>query len=126
MIKEYINDQGITLMTDAGSTCELSLGLDEVFIDTLAAAGISVDRPVAWFARIKARKESEGEGTRLMRHLCDLVDRLSITIVNYPNPYGRMDMEELVRWYQKYGFELLNDGGLVRRPKLREKENVYM
>jgi|GEM_PF-4185725 len=73
--------------------------------------------PVFWFARIKADPEGLGRGTALMKKVCEHADALEATIVNAINPYGRMNLEELQEWFQKFGFELIHKGLVIRKPQ---------
>ena len=77
--------------------------------------------PIFWFARIKAVKESQGDGTFLMKRLCEHADAQEATIINEINPYGRMDLAELQEWFQKFGFELIREGLVIRKPKCHQE-----
>jgi hypothetical protein len=105
------------------SKTHISISLKSRAVAELDRADFLVDQydglvpPVFWFARIKSVTESQGDGTFLMKRLCRHADELGVTIVNEINPYGRMDMDELQEWFQKFGFELIRDGLVIRKPK---------
>jgi hypothetical protein len=100
-----------------------------IHISTKSRACIDLDRadhmadefelmpPVFWFARIKAMTESQGDGTFLMKKLCEHADALGATIINAINPYGRMNLAELQEWFQKFGFKLISEGLVIRKPQ---------
>ena len=60
-----------------------------------------------------------GHGSNILQELCMNADRcgisLSVSAISMPNGRDqRMGSSQLVRWYQKFGFE--GDGGMLRMP----------
>ncbi len=115
MYSETVDDDHISLMTELGSIAELdrcSLGLSKT-----ANIQLDLSDPVFWFARLKAKVEGQGEGTRLMKRLIEILDERGISVVNSLNPYGSMDMQALTEFYKKYGFSEVEKGLMVRKSK---------
>lgn len=112
MYSENMTDEHISLMTEMGSCCELDRFLNPPYV---IRAFCCVDK-LFWFARLKAKVEGQGEGTRLMKRLVEILDERGITVVNALNPYGSMDMEVLTEFYKKYGFVEIEKGLMVREP----------
>lgn len=79
--------------------------------------GVEIEPPVFFFNRIKAKVEGQGEGTLLMQEVTEILDEEGVTVVNHVDPYGSMDLVPLIKFYEKYGFELVDDRLMVRRPK---------
>lgn len=111
---ETVTAERISLWTEDCSCAELDYmpaGCD------LSDLGVELEPPVFWFCRLKAKVEGQGEGTRLMRRLVEILDNKRITVVNAVNPYGCMDMEQLKVFYAKYGFEDIGNDVMIRRPQ---------
>lgn len=113
MRSETITDTGIYLYTEKASCAEL----DMYDIDLLKDLGCELVDPVFWFSRLKAKVEGQGEGTKLMERLVQILDEKGITVVNGVNPYGSMKMKDLVAFYERYDFVMIKDGIMVRYPK---------
>jgi len=127
-IHETVTDDRISLWTELGSCCELDRYRRVKFLWPT-----SVDRcdlplettsKLFWFTRLKAKIEGQGEGTRLMKRLVEILDEREITVVNALNPYGSMDMQALTGFYKKYGFIEVEKGLMIRRPKTHEPDPV--
>ncbi len=106
---ERANEHEITIYLKSGSCAELNRS---DFIDEF-----DLQPPIFWFARIKSKVEGRGDGTLLMERVCHHADRLGASIVNEINPYGRMNLEELIDWFGKFSFKDVGHGVVVRRPK---------
>jgi GNAT superfamily N-acetyltransferase len=57
-----------------------------------------------------AFKQWRGDGSKMLRHLCQTADRLSIilSLSPIPSPNGNnrlLDHQQLIAWYRKYGFK---------------------
>lgn len=109
---ENICDERICLWTEKGSVAELDRWPSNLF-ETL---NCELTEPVFWFCRLKAKVEGEGEGTKLMTRLVQILDEKQITVVNGVNPYGSMSMDELKDFYRKYGFEDIGNDIMIRYP----------
>ena len=73
-----------------------------------------------WFSRIKAKKEGQGVGTRLMTELVALCDEHRVDVFCQLNPYGQLDYEQLRAFYRKFGFvdvEVKKRHAMIRRWK---------
>lgn len=118
---ETVTDARISLWTEKVSCAEL----DRWPISNFDDLGIELTEPVFWFCRLKAKVEGQGEGTKLMERLVQILDEKQITVVNGVNPYGsskrqgRMSMGELKDFYRKYGFEDIGNDIMVRHPGKR-------
>lgn len=51
---------------------------------------------------------NKGLATRLMKLIIDWADAEKISILNEINPYGDLDMGQLIRFYAKFGFKKHN------------------
>jgi len=114
IIVDTANEREIRIYLDSRSCAELDRAdylADDENIQT------HLECPVYWFARIKARVEGQGDGTLLMKRVCDHADHLKATIVNCINPYGRMNLEQLIQWFSKFGFDYVGNETVVRKPK---------
>lgn len=54
-----------------------------------------------------------------MNRLIDILDLDDITVINQPNPYGKMNMTALISFYIKYGFVNFGDDIFIRFPRDR-------
>ncbi len=117
MVQACISRDGqtITVATSRGSVAELSRvdRPEEVF----GELALDLTPPVFFFNRLKARVEREGEATKLMEELVDLLDREGFTVVNGVNAYGSMSQKDLKKFYEKYGFVEVAEDTMIRRPK---------
>jgi len=114
--QEIVNDEVICLSTHKG-ICELSIVGVEKHKKFLLGYNIECPYPLFFFHRIKSREESKGHGTVLMKRLIEICDERGIAIINPINPYGRMNLEELIVWFGKYGFFEVTDHVVVRFPE---------
>jgi GNAT superfamily N-acetyltransferase len=59
--------------------------------------------------RLWSREPGKGDGTNIMRALCDLADRFGVELTLKTIPIGRkpypLDRDQLAKWYEKFGFE---------------------
>lgn len=109
-IDETITDTTIVLSTQ-NCVCELSY-----FPRDLDGLVMAKDRKIFLFDTLKAKVEGQGDGTFLLRRLCEIADEKRIIIVNPVNPFGNMSYENLVKWYRKFGFKRLRSNIMVRYP----------
>lgn len=67
--------------------------------------------------RIWAREPGKGDGTNMMRMLCELADQFVVELTLKTIPIGRkpypMDGEKLGKWYERFGF--IRRGKWMRR-----------
>lgn len=52
---------------------------------------------------------NQGLGTQLMNQVCAWADENHFNIVDELNPYGALDLEQLISFNKKFGFELVGD-----------------
>ena len=109
---EHITDEHISLWTEIASCAELDRWPLQSFNDL----NLELTEPVFWFNRLKAKVEGQGEGTKLMERLVQILDEKKITVVNGLNPYGSMSMDELKDFFKKYGFEDIGNDTMIRYP----------
>jgi len=79
---------------------------------------------------IRAGKKGMGHGTEIMRRLTKMADETGTTMTLYPAPYGDggLELEDLVDFYKKQGFEYLDpdpdisdlDREMIRYPRKAE------
>lgn len=109
----HVNRDNISLMTEDGSICQLDRA---DYLKNQVPAEIG-DSHLFWFVRLKSKTEGKGNGSFLMRELVKILDENKLWVLNSINPYGSMNLEQLIKFYQKYGFTLLDkEGGMYRRP----------
>lgn len=112
----HVTDQHISIMLDDGSVCQLDRA--DHMKDSL---NIHVRGPLFWFCRIKAKREGKGSGTLMMRELVKILEEKRWSVLNSLNPYGgKKDLERLINFNKKFGFELLNgaSGTMIRLYRL--------
>ncbi len=79
---------------------------------------------------IRAGEKGKGHGTEIMRRLTKMADETDTALTLFPTPYGDggLDIEDLVAFYKKQGFEYLDpdpdisdlDREMVRYPRKAE------
>lgn len=115
----------IYVSTKSGSAAELSPfdweGLPgKYFREDHAGNPIvrQIKPPVFWFNRLLAARgyEGKGDGSLIMSTLAKLLDEHGITVINGVNPYGGLDRKMLTKFYEKYGFVLVEETVMVREP----------
>jgi GNAT superfamily N-acetyltransferase len=57
---------------------------------------------------------NKGMAALLMKQVVSWADREKVNIFNEVNPYGDLDMDQLIKFYSRFGFEQCNDI-LIRR-----------
>lgn len=85
---------------------------------------------------IRAGKKGKGHGTEIMRRLTKMADETGTTMTLFPAPYGDggLELEDLVAFYKKQGFEYLDpdpditdlDREMIRYPRKAEGGIVSM
>lgn len=112
-----VRDDYISLNTEMNSTAELSR-LEKQSVDMYNKDfNMDLKEPVFYFNRIKAREEGKGEGTLMMKELIKILDEKKVTVINELNPYGNLNLEDLQKFYSKYGFVKKQDQLMIRKPK---------
>ncbi len=114
---KFAGKDNISLYTEKGSTCELSKIDTKDTNEFLKKYKVELKEPIFYFNRLKARVERQGEGSFLMKELVKILDEKKISVINELNPYGGMNMETLEKFYAKYGFEKVDRGLMIRKPK---------
>jgi len=115
ILVERANERGVTIYLKSGSAAELDRA-DFMKSDIEDFIDFELQVPILWFARIRSKVESVGDGTFLMERVCHHADCLRASIVNEINPYGRMNLKELIAWFGKFGFQDVGNGMVIRRP----------
>lgn len=71
---------------------------------------------IFFFNRLLIQRPYRGNGYSkiLMDKLLEIVDIKKINIILTINPYGDMDKEDLVKFYEQYGFQESKNGAFVR------------
>lgn len=116
ILHEIVNDEVICLSTNKG-ICELSVFGMEKHKEFLLGHKVECPYPLFFFHRIKSMEESKGHGTVMMKRLIEICDERGVAVINSINPYGRMNLEELIEWFKKYGFFEVTDHVVVRFPE---------
>ena len=111
---KHVDEDRIVVVTESGSVCELGRQ------DWLAPI-YELTVPCYWFERIKTMVEGRGDGTLLMQELVKMLDERGFAVVCGLNPYGGgKDLPRLTRFYQRYGFELVERTIAIRRPQCHQ------
>lgn len=123
---DFVQPASILVTTKSGSRAELTE------IDWEGSPGKSfrqdhahnsivkrVKPPVFWFNCLLAARgyEGKGDGSLIMDTLASLLDEHGITLINGVNPYGGLDRKKLTKFYEKYGFILVEKTVMVREPR---------
>jgi len=80
------------------------------------------DEPNACYVhRINVPKEhrKKGIGRKLFDMLLEDADREGIVLLLQPNPYGEMGILDLIAWYKRLGFVIVNRHSLMMRREPR-------
>jgi len=109
-----VRDDLICLWTYKASIVELSL-TNEYKEMLEQEYGVKIAQPLFFFNRIRAKVEGQGEGTLLMQEVVKILDEKGVAVINTINPYGGMNLAALIKFYKKYGFESVDDDGLMIR-----------
>jgi GNAT superfamily N-acetyltransferase len=99
----------------------------------MAAAMPSIAGHRIYLSGVQAIEKEKGHGTAVMRYLCALADKhgveLELRAERFRGAEGGMDTEDLVGWYQRFGFRIVRgeywtreDGPLmIRKPAARRQ-----
>ena len=108
--KSFSRRIGMWLALAEVSLVDYDLGLDKVTDRELPKdnwyffSRLNVPRPI----------RRQGLATELMLDLVDWADSCKCNIVNPINPYGDLDLTQLVKFYKKFGFEEISEGLMIR------------
>lgn len=104
----------IRVMTDKRSIAELS----KVPVEGIKGR-------TYYFNRIKVLPEHEGtgEGKELMIEVCRYADDLNAIIYNPLNPYGKRNMESLIKFFEASGFKMYKHNSMIRNPNTKSNSN---
>jgi GNAT superfamily N-acetyltransferase len=64
---------------------------------------------------VPPRLRRKGVGTELMTTVCGLADERHVHILNEINPYGDMTFEQLLTFFEKFGFIQIGSTHVVYR-----------
>jgi hypothetical protein len=100
------------------SVAELSY-FDSVYITDLECYTFDKSKTWFFFNRLNVSKNSRGNGIShiLLDKVCEIADEKKINIMNAINPYGELNLEQLIELYKKHGFILVCDNIVVREHK---------
>lgn len=73
-----------------------------------------------YFNRLFIQPKFRGKGFAhiLMKEIIEIVDERKIDIILDINPYGDLNYNQLLKFYQKYDFKLYDNDHLIRRCQL--------
>ena len=96
------------------ATAELSKIDNKLVKDYLQ---INVDGTWYYFNRLFVTQKIRGKGlaTRLMNQVIGWADTEKINILNEINPYGDLNLDQLISFYKKFGFKQHNNTPLMTR-----------
>jgi hypothetical protein len=73
--------------------------------------------------RLWARHPGKGDGSAMLKALCDLADRHCVELTLKVLPIGRkpypLTREQLLAWYQRHGFEGTRRK-MIRKPRIKQ------
>jgi len=95
--------------------------------DKLASADLTkVGDGWFYFNRIFVPQDLRGRGiaTAMMEKVAELLDARGSEAVIEVNPYGNLDFEQLVKFYEKWGAEMTEKGYMVRKPRKTPHEHL--
>ncbi len=125
IVHSTCHQDNITIFTDKQSIAELSKLPIEVIEGMEGLEGC-----IYYFNRIKVLRHHEGtgEGKLLMIEVCRYADDLNAIIYNEPNPYGKRNLDSLIRFFKQSGFEMYGPHAMIRRPNMKPYiiEEKYM
>lgn len=116
-----ISYESITLFTKENrSAASLDLSYPHLFKDLFT---LPEDMLIYWFGRIYVMpdKRNQGEGTLLLRKICEIADEKQFAIFLGINAYGDLNTKQLRKWYSKYGWTYLKKGMMLRLPQKQKK-----
>lgn len=69
--------------------------------------------------RVPDPHQRKGIGSELLQQECNLADATGTTLVLDAVPYddSRMTKDQLIAFYQKFGFRVDHEGGMIRSPQ---------
>lgn len=113
------NNEYISIATANGSVAQLSKLDNNIKDNYCKEFNFVTGNNTYYFNRLKAKPEGIGEGTRLMKALVSELDKANIDVILEVNPYGAMNIDQLLSFYSKYNFVLIikidNQALMVRR-----------
>jgi len=93
--------------------------LSEIDLSTLESVIPITDRLKQWFyfnrLFVNHRIRKQGLGTKLMEEVIQWADENKYNIYLEINPYGEMGMNDLINFYEKFGFTQINDTNTMIR-----------
>ncbi len=77
---------------------------------------IKPDEVWFWFTRLKVHPQDRGRGiaTQLLGEVAKWADQNKINIFLGINPYGDLDLAQLIQLYSKFGFKLIGEDIMIR------------
>jgi ribosomal protein S18 acetylase RimI-like enzyme len=116
------NDRYISIWIDKSCAEISSMMSSKKEIEEMFQIKIKEDSDNIWFFnRLKAYEEGKGFGSKLMKELVKILDKKNIILINHVNPYGNLNLNQLITFYKKFGFEnaksKLGNNLLIRYPK---------
>lgn len=112
-----LNDT-IHISQDGGSA-DLSK-MDDGFIKEVEKVyKVSLKSPVFFFNRliVNEKKRGSGIGTEIMNKLVEILNKKKITVVNQVNTYSPKDHDKKIEFYKKFGFKVISEEVMIRKPK---------
>ena len=79
---------------------------------TIAIADLSEIEDGVWEVNrlnVPRHQQGMGYGKRLIQRVCKAADDEGVTLRLNVNPYGSLDRDALVAWYERYGFVVEED-----------------
>lgn len=75
------------------------------------------DRPVHMIHRINVPESARGKGhgTTLLKEIIEDADQEGVMLILGPSPSGGLDFDQLVAWYERYGFTWTRSGAMMER-----------
>lgn len=111
-----VRKESITLMTEKRSAAGLTIMYPYLIEDLVL---IPENMLLYMFNRIVVMPENQdqGEGSLLLRKICEIADEKQLAIFLGINAYGRLTTSQLRMWYERYGWRHLQEKLMIRFPK---------
>jgi len=108
-----------------------------VFLAAPTGPGSPVQKGEVWYyfnrLFVPQQLRRQGIATKLMTQVVEWADTNNYNIWNDINPYGEMDLDQLIKFYKKFGFEEIagaapysGKGSLIRLARSHSRESLML
>lgn len=103
-------------------TSQSPLACNERIWDESVAVNLCVFNGRIHISSIESMHPGKGKASELLRWITDCADRCGVEIDASIKPFGEggLSAQALQSWYERYGFEILEGGKILRQPADRQ------